>query len=60
MAESQAIGRSFGSVSAEDADELGDIVYSLSESSNVFSISNSTGVLSLVQTLDFETELVVE
>ena len=54
--ESLATDRSFGSVSASDADGLGDIQYSLSEDSDVFQIDNSTGVLSLVKTLDFETE----
>ena len=49
---------SFGSVSATDADGLGDIVYGLSETSEFFQIDNSTGKLSLVQALDFETQSV--
>lgn len=59
MAESLSTGQSFGSVSAADGDGLGEVVYSLTETSQVFKIDNSTGELSLVQTLDFETELVL-
>ena len=53
--ESQALDESFGTVSASDADDLGDIRYRLSTTSTVFQIDNSTGDLSLIQTLDFET-----
>lgn len=59
MAESLSTGQSFGSVSAADGDGLGEVVYSLTETSQFFKIDNSTGELSLVQTLDFETELVL-
>ena len=59
MAESLVVDRSFGRVSASDADMLGDIVYSLTEASEVFQIDNSTGVLSLIERLDFETESVL-
>ena len=54
MAESLPTGRSFGRVSATDADELGYISYSLAAASDLFQIDNTTGALSLVQTLDFE------
>ena len=54
--ESFSLDTSFGSVSASDADELGDIRYHLSMTSDLFQIDNSTGELSLLQTLDFETE----
>ena len=52
--ESFSLDRPFGSVSASDADALGEISYTLSTTSDVFQIDNSTGELSLVQTLDFE------
>ena len=53
--ESQVLDESFGTVSASDTDDLGDIRYRLSTTSTVFQIDNSTGDLSLIQTLDFET-----
>ena len=54
--ESFSLNTSFGSVSASDEDELGEIAYSLDGGSGVFLIGNSTGELSLAMTLDFESE----
>ena len=56
MEESFSLNTSFGSVSASDEDELGEIAYSLDGGSGVFLIDNSTGELSLAMTLDFESE----
>ena len=56
MSESLPTGRSFESVSATDEDELGYIRYSLKTGSDFFQIDNSTGDLSLVETLDFESQ----
>lgn len=47
---------SFASVSASDGDGLGVISYRLSTTSDVFVVDNTTGSLSLAQTLDFETQ----
>ena len=54
LEESLSLNTMFGRVSASDEDELGDILYSLDGGSGVFQIDNSTGELSLAQTLDFE------
>lgn len=53
--ESFPLSTSFANVSASDGDGLGQISYSLSTTSDVFVVDNTTGSLFLAQTLDFET-----
>ena len=55
VAEDTAVNSTVFTVSATDADPDDVISYSLTDNTNTFSIDSSTGVITLIQSLDYET-----